>query len=442
MANPMYLFFSSTFSYENLALPMAAFVVWWLGHTRRISLLPVLIAAALAMIGVVITHHVVGLALSLLLVCWWLAQRFIRRTPIAARRGIGVMALLTTAVTLVWFFVVAKPAASYLLTNNLLPAVRQTSSLVLGKTSPRHLYTSGGLAAPEWQTFAGFAAVGILLVLLPFAFFRAWRRRDHASMAVAVGVAALFAFSLVPRLAPAGVAISARSWEYIFTGVGCVVGLLATDAWSPQHRMQRWWSNSIGVVRSQRALLATILVTVVFVGNITIGTAFYMQLPESSHPTNYPWTVQPDVVAASAWALSHLGMNRRFGASAIDALALDSYGEQNTIPANSAWPIYFPVVMDRKVVQAIKESRVQYLMLDWRMTRSVPPTPGYYFSVNEPGAVLYQDAFPAAGLQKFSNSCSTRIYESGPIEIIDVVRIENGSCVPVQSVDIGSGTSR
>ena len=34
-ANPMFLFWSASFSYENLALPLAAFAVWWIGRTDR-----------------------------------------------------------------------------------------------------------------------------------------------------------------------------------------------------------------------------------------------------------------------------------------------------------------------------------------------------------------------------------------------------------------------
>ncbi len=44
-ANPMFLFWSASFSYENLALPLAAFVVWWIGRTRQETLRPALIAA-------------------------------------------------------------------------------------------------------------------------------------------------------------------------------------------------------------------------------------------------------------------------------------------------------------------------------------------------------------------------------------------------------------
>ncbi len=71
-ANPMFLFWAAAFSYENLALPLATFVVWWLGRTRRGRGRPALAVTALAIVAVAVTHHVVGLALSALLGAWWL----------------------------------------------------------------------------------------------------------------------------------------------------------------------------------------------------------------------------------------------------------------------------------------------------------------------------------------------------------------------------------
>ena len=34
--NPMFLFWSAQFAYEGLALPLAAFIVWWISRTRGI----------------------------------------------------------------------------------------------------------------------------------------------------------------------------------------------------------------------------------------------------------------------------------------------------------------------------------------------------------------------------------------------------------------------
>jgi hypothetical protein len=449
MANPMFLAWSSTFAYENLALPLAAFVVWWMGRTRKRGGLASMVVAVVAVIAVTVTHHVVGFALSALLGAWWLAERVGCHSTTAERRRVGIMALLTGSATLIWFFVVAHPAPSYLLTNNLFPALKDTGRLVLGDTAPRTLYKSGGYVPPAWEPVAGFAAMFVLLLALPVALRRAWWSRHRAPVAVAMTLAVAFPLSLVPRLAPNGVDMSGRSSEYVFAGLGCVIGLLFTKVVSreevPQifardnhggpHRriaILRRRTQSVGGARRPTIIatfIAAVLATVVFVGNVTIGTPFYERLPEGPNPQGYEGTVQPDVIAASEWALTHLGVNQRFGANLIDSFALATYGEQDTVDMNMIWPIFFAESMNGAVVQHIKAARVQYLLVNWRMTRRVPLTPGYYFSPDEPAAQQYRDVFPTAALAKFSSDpCIRSMYLSGVVQIFDVSLIGSGVC--------------
>ena len=304
-ANPMFLFWSSAFAYENLALPLAAFVVWWIGRTRNRGDLGSMVAAGVGVIAVIVTHHVVGFALSVLLGGWWLAERVGCHSTRAGRRQVAIIALLAGPATLTWFFVVAHPAASYLLSHNLVPALEDTGSLLLGHVAPRKLYTSGGVVPPAWEPVAGFAAIGVLLLVLPAALRRAWWSRRRAPVAVAMSLAVAFPLSLVPRLAPSGVAISGRSSEYVFAGLGCVIGLLFTRQMVPyghgRHRkiavLRRWTDSQGGGWR--KTFIAAVLATVVFVGNVTVGTAFYERLPEASNPQGYEWSVQPDVIDAS-----------------------------------------------------------------------------------------------------------------------------------------------
>lgn len=438
VANPMFLFWSASFSYENLALPFAAVVVWWLGRTRHETDRSAQLVTVIAIMAVTVTHHVVGFALTALLAAWWLAERLTQRgvtvpahSDRVTRNSLGFMAIVAGTMSLAWLLMVARPAATYLFIDNIFPALQQTISVLLGQIPPRRLYASGGYDSPAWETVAGIAAVGLLLLALPPAIYRAWRLRDHAPMLVAVGVAIAYPLSLAARLAPNGVAISGRSSEYVFAGLACVVGLLAVEA--------GWWQRRQGEDRATRAVpfgwnrsaLATGLLALVFVGNVTIGTAFYERLPETSEPLGYPWSVQPDVISASKWAGAHLGINQPFGANATDALAVATYGEQNTIAQDDVWPIFFADRMNETVVNQIRATGVHYLLVDWRMTRSVPPSPGYYFSPQEPHAGEYKQSFPAPALQKFASAaCSQLIYDVGPVEIFDVSRIEDGSCLP------------
>jgi len=329
---------------------------------------------------------------------------------------------------------VAQPAARYLFTDNLLPALRQTALVLLGELPLRRFYASGGYTSPIWETIAGATAVVLVLLALPLAVYRAWSRRDHASVLVAIAVALAYPASLVPRFAPTGVGISGRSTEYIYFGLACVIGMLAAGVPRPGARSRLIRATRAVATALSNPAVAAGLVTVVFVGNVTIGTAFYQRLPESRDPSGYPWSVQADVITAAGWAQAHLGRNQPFGANAIDSLALATYGAQDPAPPSDVWPIFFSQEINSEVVNDIKSTGVRFLLINWRMTRGVPPTPGYYFSPYEPDAGKYDAPFPAASLEKFeTGDCMDVIYRSEGLRILDVSRIRDGSCSPVKA---------
>src|SRR4029079_6148824 len=89
------------------------------------------------------------------------------------------------------------------------------------------VYRGVGHTARRWERVAGAAAVGVPLLLLAPALHRAWRQPRRAALVVSAAIAVAFPLSRSPRCAPDGVAISGRSAEYVFAGMGCVFGLLA-----------------------------------------------------------------------------------------------------------------------------------------------------------------------------------------------------------------------
>ncbi|WP_156766734.1 hypothetical protein [Mycobacterium sp. E2327] len=448
MANPMFLFWCSTFTYGNLAVPLAAFVVWWVGRTRNRGGFAPMVIAVVGIIAVTLTHHVVGFILAGLLVAWWLAERVGCHATKAARRQVGILAMVACGVTFTWFFVVARPAAAYLITGNLLPALQSTVNVIRGTTAPRKLYHIIAMAPPAWEPMAGYAAVLVLLGVLPVALLRARWSCRRAPVAVATMLAIAFPLSLVPRFAPNGVAVSGRSSEYVYTGLGCVFGLLFAAAatrwyeWRLSGRGGRAGrgskirtgrlANAIGNAWRDSLVptaIAAALVTVVFVGNVTVGTRFFERLPEGSNPHGYERSLQPDVIAASIWALQHLGPNNMFGANDMDSWALATYGDQDLADSRLLWPIFFSESINSAIVQNIKELRLRYLLVNWRMTLSIPNLADHYVHTQEPEAGHQSHPFPPAALEKFSaDPCIKLIYDAGPIQIYDASQIESGAC--------------
>jgi hypothetical protein len=448
MANPMFLFWSSTFTYENLALPLGAFVVWWIGKTRNSGGLASMVVAVVGIIAVTVTHHIVGFATSGLLVAWWLAERVGCRASKATRRRVGVLAIVACCATFTWFFLVARPAPTYLLTHNLFPALQDTFSVINGHTAPRKLYAiNNDLVPPAWERIAGFAATLVLLGALPAGLLRARWSCRRGPMAVATALAIAYPTSLVARFSPHGASVSGRSSEFVYTGLGCVIGLLFIPAASKWHEWRvsargerdghrqengvRRRANSTGKAWRDSFIPTSIavLATVVFVGNVTVGTRFFERLPERANPHGYERSLQPDVIAASIWALHHLGPNQMFSANFIDSWALATYGLQNLADPPRVWPIFFAESVNSDVVQHIKSLKLRYLLVNWRMTRGLPLSPDLYIDPLEPEAGHYVHKFPARALEKFSSDpCIRLIYDAGAIQIYDVSQIESGTC--------------
>lgn len=441
-ANPMFLYWSSSFSYEDLGLPLAFFVVWWISRTRRGGNRWAQLVTVSALAAVTFTHHISAFALSLLLVAWFAVEFFTRK----ADRGtlqVGLYAALIGTASVVWFLLVARPAAAYIFDQNVLPALEQIKTLVAGGRATRKLF-SGGESPPSWYMLAGFAALGVIMLGFPLAAVRGWvafgfRRiadvvRERPSTAVAVLMAASFPFTMIPRLTSDGGALSSRTSEYIYTGIGCLLGLLATE---PR------WSASLSVGKIARSIYSLMsgrrgnfliagMLFIAFIGNITIGNSYFQLLPPPLKPSGYPWIVQPDVIGAAEWAHAHLGPYEPFATDYTDSLALATYGSENPEPEEKIFPIFFDSGLDGVTAQLIRTAKVRYILVDWRMTYGLPMNPGdYYFSQWEPNASNYTTPFKAADLEKFSNyTCSHMLYKNGPIEIFDVTGIERGTCVP------------
>jgi hypothetical protein len=433
-ANPMFLFWSSSFSYENLALPLAVFVIWWIARTRDEASRLIPVITVIAIVAVTVTHHISAFALTALLGAWWLAEFLFRRSGPKRSHGVGPMALAAGSASLAWFFLVAHPAEYYLFGENILPILQQLEGLLSGRVPPRHPYAAGGVVAdPAWYVLAGFAALALIVLALLPALYRALRlilrgraagadgrRVVNVALIIAMVMAAAFPASQLLRLTANGDTIAGRSSEYLFTGLGCVLALLAEKR-IHSDRIMTW----------PRSILAAGLATVVLIGATTIANTYSQLLPEVSNPQGYPFLVQPDTIAASVWAREHLGVNQVFAVDVIDSQALATYGDQDTV-SYAAWPIFLNPTMNAAVVSAIKAEKVRYLFVDWQMAHGIPVNPGnYYFSPWEPQAGQYTKPLPTVMLSKFATTnCARVIYHSGLIQIFDVTSIENGSCLP------------
>jgi Dolichyl-phosphate-mannose-protein mannosyltransferase len=447
-ANPMFLFWSAQYAYEDLGLPLAAFTVWWLCTTRKNESRAPQIVTVLAIGALTVTHHISAFALTAVFAMWFLVE-LIARKPREQRRYVGAFTLLAGSMSTIWFFFVARPAVGYLIGENIKPAFQEMIKLISDHAG-RHLY-SGGPVSPRWYILLSFAAIAVIMLALPPALYRSWGMITssskgsalcwNTSLVVAAIIAISFPFTLLPRLTSVGGPISARTSEYVFMGLGCTLGLLAVESAKSRLTTSNRLYRALGklfrpidfLLASWRGtLVLTAMVTIIFFGEIGVGSNYNQLLPPSSNPSGYPLAIQPDVISAAIWARDHLGANQPFATDDVDSLALATYGDENPEPEDEIFAIFFGDSLAGLPAQQIKESGTRYILVDWRMTYGLPTNPGeYYFSQWEPQAGDYTKPFNGDYLKKFTTyTCSHMIYHSGPIQIFDVSGIANGTCAP------------
>lgn len=418
-ANPNFLYWDAQFSYESLGLPLAllaVFLVYKRSTEPRGRAFT--IAAGSSVAAVAVTHHLSSYALAAILLIWTVLARMRGRHGRTREPYAPVgLAIFAVAAAVLWAIFEARLTGRYLRAI-FSQAGAGVATAAGGGGGTRKLFAAGTMVPPRWEQLLSLAAVAILLLALMMAFRTAARRYRSVPLGlIALGLAAAYPISLPLRLVSAAQETANRSSEYVFAGLGVVIGttLVAFLA----RRGGRWLS-----------LTAAGLATVVFIGGVTVSWQYSEQLPPNVESRGVPNTVDFEAARAAEWSLEALGRGNRFATDQIDKLALDTYGRQRTLTTLrdgvSSWQILLPPDVSSAVVDAIHRGKVSYVLVQRLLSRGIP-SGGVYFDKGEPGAADRTRAISAATLGKFDRAEGVnRIFDSGDIQIYDVRRIRSG----------------
>lgn len=421
MANPNFLFFSAQFSYESLSIPLAVMAATVLlmrsragaGERRGLTFI-----AALLVISVVVTHHLTAYAFIAFLVTWWIVGKV---TKAGRSRGDGAdllpMILLALAAELAWLALAAAPTLPYL-RDALWAAGDDMFRLITGQSAPKQLFaTTTGVTVSIWERAAGYAAVALILLALPFGMRELIRHYRLSALAMVLGLgAAAYPASLALRWTQGGTETSNRASEFLFLGIALVVGLALTHPRLSKARLPG------------HAIAATVLVTI-FVGGITIGTAPYARVPGPFLVGEGPRSVERQGISAARWANEFLGPQRVILTDRTNRQLMGAYGRQNP-QVRSAGPIagsdythvsqliFSPDIgpAERAIVA---NTGLEFVVLDYRLTTDIPSN-GIYFEKSEPGAYQHRRPMLRRSLDKFDHRETDRIFDSGDVVIYDI----------------------
>jgi hypothetical protein len=443
MANPSFLYFDGGFSYESLALPLAvvalAMTLRWMRLPPSLQSRRLLGYTAVVVAALVVTHHLTsylfaGLAFALC-VCVILAWGW----GDASRKPPWQIAVFAAVTATAWFVGVASITFPYL-HDVLQPAITGVGNVITGGESARSAFSEApteATASPFWLKTTAFASVLLIVACLPFGAVLAWRRRTNPAALLLGAIAVAYLPIQALRLTGAGVETANRSSEFVFLGIGFVIALFLVHLL--EHRSLP--TIELGRFRPRLALpkgsaahriglpvAAMAAVAILFTGGVTVFWPPYARLPGPYLVGGDVRSVTPKGLAAVHWMRAHLGPeNRVLTDRTTGQLAgafgyqynVEGYVDQYSVARVFVTPTLDPV--DRKI---LRRKRVDYLIVDRRLTTSLPAR-GWYFAANEINENTYKRPVALRSLTKFAHLPGVSVvYDDGTIQIYDIRGLE------------------
>ena len=413
MTNPNFLYFDSQFGYETLALPLAALVLYLLArrsHSGPARWAGLTLIAIVTLASVVVTHHVTSAMLAGFLVLWAITGYVLRRRERAHPGRMAVLAVLAIAA---WTLIVATVTISYLgsaLTSTLADLIH----LIAGDIASRSFFTApSGVAAPLWERLVGSGSAVLVLLLLPVGLYVVWTRYRANPVVVALAVATLaYPATLAARLSPYAAQVASRTPEFLFIGIGLVVGLALVRLSFTGRRAY-----------VQGAAVAAVM-AVLLIGGVIVGLPGWARIAGPYLVSADGRSVESEGIAAAQWTRDVLGPDNVMVADRVNAFLMATYGGQNLITTYETRLPVRRVFLGREgpaARQVIAEGGIEYMVIDRRLS-TAPPTIGYYFDRGErrlladPGKPLD----PQVLGEWDGQSDVSRIFDGGDIQLYDV----------------------
>jgi hypothetical protein len=413
-------FFADTlFHYENLAMPLVAFVLFLIirrSHEPKDRRMGLTLVIGLGIAAIIVTHHVASYLLDLFLIFWTsvylilkLKTVFRKNRDQEVQASPGWAALIAIVLSAAWLAYTGARAVGYLYPS-IQTTVNEFVQTINGEAAAHQFFhTATGFVEPLWERVAAFAAVGLVCLGLPFGLFLIWRhyRTNAAVLALAAGALA-YPVSLLIHLTAVGVDLGGRLQPYVFASAAFVLAIAITHFWLSRKPSWRY-----------RALLLGSLV-VIFIGGWVTGTSpIWDRLPGPYQPYADQNSIQPEGVTAAEWAGSHLAPGQRIiSTDQVNTILMATYGHQWVVTSandNILVAIVFTTYnIGLGVEKTLQQGRVHYVVVDYRMV-----------GVQQDG---YPQPIEAAMLEKFNGVQNvSRIYDSGNIVIYDVEALSSGT---------------
>jgi hypothetical protein len=416
VCNPSFLYFNAQFAYESMALllglALLLLTIRW-SHAQelgRAAVRGLLVAMALLVLTLTITHHMTTYGMLGLLALWAFftylrePQGNLLQTPALPAIMLGIPASI-------WFAFVAGDLTVTELGDIFTGTIRAAIDLVFGGERPKKPFEAGGQTNSTLARGIAVISVLALLAMLPLGLRKIWRSSARDPLQRTLTVIALFyVATLAIRLTASGTETSQRASEFVFIGLAFLTAVVVTDF----RRVRDSFAWRLGLVA---------LATVVFIGGFVIGEPPQGRQPGPFLVSAERRSVSAQGLAAADFAAAELPPESRILVDHANGILMGSYGDLNPVTRRVDGIAIARVFRDRSFGPAVRRviirGRIAYVVVDRRLARSAP-VGGYYFTREEPGAFTNSKPISRRALNKFSLVPElTKIYSNGAIAIYD-----------------------
>ena len=424
--------FESAFAYESLAFPLCVLIgLTELQINRAAYTVRALILLGMLLATLAVSHHVSAFWMAGYLIALMIIETFRRkeRTQLYHLLLVGVV-MSGVSFPIVWMTIKGNPLVNYLG-----PVIEGASdsfyAKISGQSPPRQMFVGeDGEAQPITIQLAAIASTLLIAVGLTTGFFRSlclsigtgiagWprllsvMRREWLDSRIVLLTLAAFGFpiSVALRLSSAAWEVGHRMSTFVFIGVAFVIAVSIVHFW--QARPNRW--NRISV---NAAIVLMVL------GNAMLGWGYLaIHLPYKVGAD--PGSIEPMGINTARWTKDWLGPGQRFSADRVNKTLLATYGDQDIISGLQHVDIsraIFNKELDGDALYPIRKGRVNYLLVDLRLTTGRAVLGEYYQSWERSGG----HPPPPNFMLKFDREPNVaRIFDNGFIVIYDLRRLHD-----------------
>jgi hypothetical protein len=451
--SPHYQVFDAIFGYQTLALAFFALALLALRRATRpdagqpdgtdgggtdgdgARLTRVAVAWVLAAVfaaATAVTHHITSYVLAAIAVLIAAATLIARPPATTDLRAVTVRSWRGRAAAAPAAFGLGCAAAIALWTWRIAPGVPgylspAFSQLADGVKSALggHLSKSAGgapLPAPLGDRAASDLVALMIVIAIPFGWWRIWhtQRGDAWALALGAGAAAYYPCVVLPFISVDGSELAGRVLTFVYIPVGYTLAVallsrppirnspargrpaLTWRIWRWRPRNWRTWGWRATGVGGAALLLA---------GGISMGwPPWWERLPGGYVVDGFESGITAESVAAANWAAATLPPGQRTAADYTNNLLFGTLGGQN--PVNGMAALFCGGRWTASDALLARQQAVRYLVVDLRLSTSRQPD-GNNFVGTATGCTT---PVPAADLAKFTTTRGlTRIYDSGNI---------------------------